>query len=88
MENGIRKFELPNVGDGRKEFYGKAHQIEHDNGTIELQSYDTIVGRIKDGKCEIFGTYSATTLRHIRSWLLFNGFKSGSKQEIIEMYCK
>ena len=57
-------FELVPRYDTRKSFYGKAHVIDHENGTIELQSYDTIVSRCVNGKVEELGKWSATTTRH------------------------
>ena len=50
--------------DARKSFYGKAHIIDHENGTFELQSYDTIVSRCINGKVEDLGKWSNTTTRH------------------------
>ena len=60
----MKIFELSPRYDGRKSFYGKAHVIDHENGTIELRSYDTIVSRCVNGKVEELGKWSATTTRH------------------------
>lgn len=60
----MKIFELVPRYDSRKSFYGKAHVIDHENGTIELQSYDTIVSRCVNGKVEELGKWSATTTRH------------------------
>lgn len=60
----MKIFELVPRYDARKSFYGKAHVIDHENGTIELQSYDTIVSRCVNGKVEELGKWSATTTRH------------------------
>ena len=60
----MKIFELSPRYDARKSFYGKAHVIDHENGTIELQSYDTIVSRCVNGKVEELGKWSATTTRH------------------------
>ena len=57
-------FELVPCYDARKSFYGKAHVIDHEDGTLELQSYDTIVSRCVNGKVEELGKWSATTTRH------------------------
>lgn len=57
-------FELYPRYDARKSFYGKAHVIDHEDGTLELQSYDTIVSRCVNGKVEELGKWSATTTRH------------------------
>ena len=60
----MKIFELSTRYDARKSFYGKAHVIDHENGTIELLSYDTIVSRCVNGKVEELGKWSATTTRH------------------------
>lgn len=57
-------FELTARYDSRKSFYGKAHVIDHGNGFYELQSYNTIVSRCKDGIVEHLGKWSQTTSRH------------------------
>jgi hypothetical protein len=88
---------LEPVYDGRKSFYGKAQIIDRlwDTGQLykrQLRSYNTIVAEIEytDGErtAEVFGTYSPTTLRHIKDFLYQNGFEVGSKKEIEEMYIK
>ena len=60
----MKIFELVPRHDTRKSFYGKARVIDHENGTIELQSYNTIVSRCVNGKVEELGKWSATTTRH------------------------
>ena len=60
----MKIFELVPRYDTRKSFYGKAHVIDHENGTIELQSYNTIVSRCVNGKIEELGKWSVTTTRH------------------------
>ena len=60
----MKIFELVPRYDARKSFYGKAHVVDHEDGTIELQSYDTIVSRCVNGKVEELGKWSATTTRH------------------------
>lgn len=61
-------YELYPRYDSRKSFYGKAHVIDHGNGTLELQSYDTIVSRCVNGKVEHLGKWSQTTSRHQREF--------------------
>lgn len=54
----------------QKSFWGKAHIIRKGNGIVELKSYNTIVGFIKDG--EFYRTwdgYSVTTINHINAFL-------------------
>lgn len=60
----INVFELESRYDSRKSFYGKAQVIDYGDGMMELKSYDTIVSRVKDGKVEHLGKWSATTSRH------------------------
>lgn len=63
-------YELSARYDSRKSFYGKAHVIELDNGTLQLQSYDTIVGEIKNGKYfQLWDGKSQTTTRHIKEFI-------------------
>jgi len=75
----MKTFEL-NPMNGRKSFYGKAKVIERDNGDVELQSYDTIVARIRNGKFErLWSGYSATTMNHINSFIDTFGINGGGK---------
>lgn len=60
----MKIYELVPCYDTRKSFYGKARVIDHENGTIELQSYNSIVSRCINGKVEELGKWSATTTRH------------------------
>jgi hypothetical protein len=75
----MKTFELqPN--DNRKSFYNKAKVIEKDNGDIELQSYNTIVARIHNGRFErLWSGYSATTMRHINAFVDAFGINGGGK---------
>lgn len=68
----MRIFELPCL-DSRKSFYGKAHVIEHENGTKQLQSYNTIVAEIDNaGKyTRLWDGSTQTTNRHIKSFKKF-----------------
>ena len=76
----MKRFDLPALHDKAKSFYGKAIVIEHDNGDIELQSYTTIVCRIRNGKFErLWDGYSSTTMRHINSFIDFYGIEGGGK---------
>lgn len=66
-------YELPCL-DGHKSFYGKARVMECTNGETLLQSYDTIVCKLDaDGNfVRLWSGYSATTQRHINSFLQLN----------------
>lgn len=62
-------YELAPRYDSRKSFYGKAHVIELDNGTKQLQSYNIIVGEIKNGEYfQLWDGKSQTTTRHIKEF--------------------
>ena len=75
----MRQYELQPTNN-RKSFYGKAKVIEQDNGTIELQSYNTTVARIRNGNFErLWSGYSATTMNHINSFLDAYGISGGGK---------
>lgn len=79
-----RKLEC--IYDARKSFYGKAIVRETEEGS-QLYSYGTKVAEIKEGKAIVHGTYSQTTLRHIREYLLQNDFEATTKKQIVEDYC-
>lgn len=73
--------------DSRKSFYGKAQVDTGDKGDKnKLYSYGTLVAEIKDGKPVVYGTYSQTTLRHIKDWLKQNGFKAETSRQILADY--
>lgn len=61
-------YELSARYDSRKSFYGKAHVIDHGDGTLELMSYSTIVSRCVNGVVEHLGKWSQTTSRHQREF--------------------
>lgn len=72
--------------NGRKSFYGKAKVITKENGDEELYSYNTLVAEIKDGKPLVYGTYSLTTLMHLKTWLKGHGFKAENAKQIMQDY--
>jgi hypothetical protein len=85
--------DLQPIYDSRASFYGKAQVIENpdvatgDEHVKVLLSYKTTVAATTaNGKAKVFGAYSATTLRHIKEFLLQNGFKAESKQQILKDY--
>ena len=80
-------YELLPRYDARKSFYGKARvDTGDDNTKNRLYSYDTLVAEIKDGKPVVYGTYSQTTLRHIKDWLKQLGFKAETSAQIMRDY--
>lgn len=65
----MKIYELHPMHDSRKSFYGKAKVIEHDNGTVQLQSYDTIVCEIVGGVFRmLWEGKTQTTSRHIKEF--------------------
>lgn len=79
-------YELSTQYDSRKSFYGKARVVVDSEGKI-LYSYGTKVARItNDNRPEVYGTYSATTLRHIKEFLRQAGFKADTKAQILADY--
>ena len=74
-------YDLPVCGSDRAQsFYGKAKIIEN-NGEMILLSYDTQVCRVNaSGEfVRMWGGYSATTMRHVNSFLDFCGLEGGGK---------
>ncbi len=83
--NNINVYELKTMYDSRASFYGKANIIVN-NRVTTLRSYETDVAYIKDGKAHVNGTYSATTLRHIKEFLKQHNFKADSSKQIMQDY--
>jgi hypothetical protein len=83
----MARYELTTRYDSRKSFGGKAHVETYPDGSVSLISYTTRVATIPaDGKPVVFGTYSNTTLRHIREFLLQHGYRAESKSQIVADY--
>ena len=80
-----KSYDLGTHFDSADSFYGKA-RVRQENGKKILTSYNTDVAKIENGKASINGTYSQTTLRHIKEFLLQNGFKAESKKQIEKDY--
>lgn len=79
--DALRTFDCPCYD--RKSFYGKAKIHETENGYF-LQSYNTIICYIDkpNGNAhflKFWDSYSVTTMRHINSFLRFNGLSLGGK---------
>ena len=66
----MNTYEMIPLHDSRKSFYGKARIIELDNGTKQLQSYNTIVCQIdtKGVFTQLWDGHSTTTSRHIKEF--------------------
>ena len=69
--------------DSRQSFGQKA--AVEDN---KLYSYNVLVAEIAEGKVILHDkwSHSATTLRHVKEFLLQNGFAAGTKAEIRARY--
>lgn len=67
--------------DNRKSFYGKAKVEERDDGSKVLYSYGTpVCGVTVSGRFfRAWGGYSATTMRHVNSFLEAEGMNGGGK---------
>ena len=76
---------LKAIYDVRTSFYGKA-TIDSEKNVVKLYSYNTHVATLRKGTVEVYGIYSATTLRHIKEFLKQNGFKGETKKQIIDDY--
>jgi hypothetical protein len=85
----MQHYDLSTNYDSRASFYGKArvvHFVANGKDIKELTSYTTHVASIVDGKPEVYGTYSQTTLRHIKEFLKQNGFKADNSKQIMADY--
>lgn len=61
--------------EARQSFYNKATIIIKEDGTKILRSYTTEVASVSPkGEVKINGYYSRTTLRHIKEFLLQEGY--------------
>lgn len=82
----MQVYDLATNYDSRASFYGKARVQENDTGRLILISYTTDVACIKDGVAHVHGTYSQTTLRHIKEFLKQNNFKADNAKQIMADY--
>jgi hypothetical protein len=79
------KIKLKPTYDSKKSFYNKA-EVREENGKKILRSYTTDVAEIKDGRAYVYGLYSPTTTRHIKEFLLQNGFEAENSKQIMKSY--
>lgn len=72
---------MPGKYDGRKSYYGKA-VIADGDGVKILYSYNTPVAKInRRGEfIRLWDGYSATTMRHINSFIDLFGISGGGKK--------
>jgi hypothetical protein len=79
------KTEILYPHDSRKSYYEKAHLLVDDKNHITyLKSYETKVAHHHHitGKTKVYGWYSATTARHINSFLHLFGEETSTKKEM------
>ena len=79
------EYNLRVIHGSQKDFYGKA-RVREDDGRTTLISYQTEVCFIKNGKPFISGFHSNTTTRHIKEFLLQNGFKAENTKQMAQDY--
>jgi len=72
--------------DSRKSFYGKATVIEEEDGRVTLRSYTTNVAYIENDKAYVRGSYSVTTIRHIKEFLKQYNFLADTQAQILKDY--
>ncbi len=81
----MNEYELQSNYNTRASFYGKA-KVRVEEGRTTLISYTTEVAYIENGKAYVKGTYSPTTLSHIKEFLKQQGYKAETKKQIEEDY--
>ena len=90
QEGTIMYTQLMPEFDSAKSFYGNAGVVTHDNGIRELYSYGQLVAKVYPvtGAVKVFpaGVSTATTLRHVKEFLMQLGYYTGTKQDIIDNY--
>lgn len=73
----------------QKSYYGKALIKYADNGDIILQSYDTDVCKIENGKfIKLWDGYSLTTMNHIKDFCIAFEIPYGNKKWWCELPCE
>tara|TARA_Y100000310_G_scaffold309683_1_gene354054 strand:+ start:1298 stop:1801 length:504 start_codon:yes stop_codon:yes gene_type:complete len=80
------EYELRVIHGNQKSFYKKAN-VEENDGVKTLISYDTKVCVIKNGCACILGFHSNTTTRHIKEFLIQNGFNAENTKQMQKDYC-
>ncbi len=79
----MQNYDLQTNYDSRNSFYGKARVSVNEHGDKILTSYNTDVAAVADGKAKVKGTYSQTTLRHIKEFLKQEGFRAENSKQIM-----
>jgi len=71
--------------DSRKSFCNKA-EVETAKSGLKLYSYNTFVAEIENGVAKVYNLQSTTTVRHVKEFLLQNGYDAESKKQIERNY--
>lgn len=75
--------ELIPIYDDRKSFWKKA-KVKEEDGALVLYSYNTKVCFIRNNSPYILGFHSQTTQRHIKEFLIQNGFQIKCNEDMRE----
>ena len=74
-------YDLEPIYTNQKSFYNKAKVVDG-----KLYSYNTLVAEVKYGLAYVYNVQSATTVRHVKEFLLQNGFEATTKKQIMKDY--
>lgn len=74
------------IYDSRASFYNKAIVEDYGNNHKELKSYTTLCSKVENGVARVYDIRSQTTLRHVKEFLLQNGFRADNKKYIQSHY--
>ena len=74
----------------QRSYYGKAKVLTHEDGTLELQSYETIVCKVTpNGEfIRMWGGYSRTTANHINDFRKLCGLPALNKKAWEALPCE
>lgn len=75
---------------GQKSFYGKAKFVQYKNGFVGCLSYDTVVCVYNPTTRKFYRTWddwSATTSKHINSFMRYFGLSGFNKKEWLAIPC-
>lgn len=86
----IEEVELKPTWSKLKSFHEKAMVGTNEKGDKYLKSFGFLVCEIINGQVKIHNEVekwdSKSTIRHINNFLYENGFKTGNKNELVELY--
>ena len=86
----LKKEELKPSYSKLKSFHQKAWVITDEKGNKKLQSFESIIAEIIDGKVKIHDEVkmwdSKSSIRHLNNFLFENGLATGNTKELTELY--